>query len=326
MLRCSQRDAILMRAERPPAAMCFSSMERRWGFQSLEGQGLFQSDGLFSGRRRRYNARLIEERRLFMALDGKTAIVTGGAGGIGYAIAERFLRDGARVVIADVDAVKGERAEADLSRLGKAQFIRTDVGRKLDVHNLVAATVDAFGDIDVLVNNAGIVHGADFLDLKEEDFDRVLAVNLKGAFLTGQAVARFMVDKVKGGGPAGSIVNMSSVNAVFAIANQVPYSISKGGMSQLTKVMALSLAPHGIRVNAIGPGSIMTDMLSSVNADPAAKNRILSRTPLGRIGEPSEIASIAAFLASDDASYVTGQTSYADGGRLPLNDTVDVPS
>ena len=118
----------------------------------------------------------------------------------------------------------------------------------------------------------------------------------------------------------------SSINAVFALPNQVPYSISKGGVMQLTKVMALALAPYGIRVNAIGPGSIMTDMLSAVNADPAAKNRILSRTPMGRIGEPSEIASVAAFLASDDASYITGQTIYADGGRLPLNYTVPVKS
>ena len=259
-----------------------------------------------------------------MALDGKTAIVTGGAGGIGYAIAERFLRDGARVVVADIDAEKGRQAEEDLGRLGQAQFVKADVGKKLDVHNLIAAAVDAYGDIDILVNNAGVVHAADFLDLKEEDFDRVLRINLKGAFLAGQAAARFMVDKVKAGGPAGAIVNMSSVNAVFAIANQVPYSVSKGGMNQLTKVMALSLAPYGIRVNAIGPGSIMTEMLAAVNADPAAKNRILSRTPMGRIGNPSEIASIASFLVSDDASYITGQTIYADGGRLPLNYTVPV--
>jgi glucose 1-dehydrogenase len=260
-----------------------------------------------------------------MALTGKSAIVTGAAGGIGYAIAERFLREGARVVIADIDLEKGEQAEKDLGKLGEVQFIKADVSRKLDVHNLVAATVDAFGDVDVLVNNAGVVHGADFLDLKEEDFDRVMAINLKGAFLAGQAAARFMVEKVKAGGAPGAIVNMSSVNAVFAIANQVPYSVSKGGVNQLTKVMALSLAPWGIRVNAIGPGSIMTDMLASVNSDPAAKNRILSRTPIGRIGQPSEIASIAAFLASDDASYITGQTIYADGGRLPLNYTVPVP-
>ena len=259
-----------------------------------------------------------------MILDGKTAIVTGAAGGIGLAIAQRFLRDGAKVMIADVDQEKGEKAERDLAGLGEARFVRTDVGKRLDIHNLVAAAIDAFGDIDILVNNAGIVHSADFLDISEDDFDRVLRVNLKGSFLAGQAVARYMADKVKAGGRPGAIVNMSSVNAVFAIANQVPYSVSKGGINQLTKVMALGLAPYGIRVNAIGPGSIMTDMLASVNSDPAAKNRILSRTPLGRIGEPSEIAAIAAFLASDDASYITGQTIYADGGRLPLNYTVPV--
>ena len=259
-----------------------------------------------------------------MSLTGKIAVITGGAGGIGYAIAERYLREGMKVIIADIDKGKGEAAESDLAKLGEARFVKNDVSRRLDVHNLVAAAIDAYGDIDILVNNAGIVHGADFLDLAEEDFDRVLGINLKGSFLIGQAVARYMVDKVANGGRAGAIVNMSSVNAVFAIANQVPYSVSKGGVAQLTKVMALALAPHGIRVNAIGPGSIMTDMLASVNSDPAARNRILSRTPLGRIGEPSEIASIAAFLASDDASYVTGQTIYADGGRLPLNYTVDV--
>jgi glucose 1-dehydrogenase len=260
-----------------------------------------------------------------MPLDGKVAIVTGGASGIGYAIAERYAREKAKVVIADIDTEKGARAERDLGRFGDVQFVKADVGRRLDVHNLVAATIDSFGDIDILVNNAGIAHGADFLDVTEEDFDRVLAVNLKGSFLTGQAVARQMVERVGSGGPAGSIVNMSSINAVLAIASQVPYSVSKGGVSQLTKAMALSLAPYGIRVNAIGPGSIRTDMLASVNADPAARERILSRTPLGRIGNPSEIAAIAVFLASDEASYVTGQTIYADGGRLPLNYTVPVP-
>jgi glucose 1-dehydrogenase len=260
-----------------------------------------------------------------MPLDGKVAIVTGGAGGIGYAIAERFLREKAKVVIADVDTEKGARAERDLGRFGDVQFVKADVGRRLDVHNLVAATIDSYGEIDILVNNAGIAHGADFLDVTEEDFDRVLAVNLKGSFLTGQAVARQTVDRVKAGGPAGSIVNMSSINAVLAIANQLPYSVSKGGVKQLTKAMALSLAPFAIRVNAIGPGSIRTDMLASVNADPAARERILSRTPLGRIGETAEIAAIAVFLASDEASYITGQTIYADGGRLPLNYTVPVP-
>ncbi len=259
-----------------------------------------------------------------MRLEGKTAIVSGSAAGIGYAIAERLLAEGARVVAADVDRSRGEKAAAELAAAGDVRFVPTDVAKRAQVEALVEAALAAHGSIEILVNNAGIVHGADFLDLEEADFDRVLAVNLKGAFLLGQAVARHMVARVKAGEKPGAIVNMSSVNAVFAIANQLPYSVSKGGINQLTKVMALSLAPYGIRVNAIGPGSIMTDMLSSVNADPAAMNRILSRTPLGRIGAPAEIAAIAAFLASDDASYITGQTIYADGGRLPLNYTVPV--
>lgn len=259
-----------------------------------------------------------------MALEGKTAIVTGGAGGIGLAIAQRFLREGAKVVIADIDPEKGAKAEKELAGLGSIRFAKTDVGKRLDIHNLVAATLDAFGDIDILVNNAGITHAADFLELDEADFDRVLQVNLKGSFLASQAVARYMVEKVDKGGSPGAIVNMSSVNAVLAISSQVPYSVSKGGLNQLTKVMALSLAPYGIRVNAIGPGSIATEMLGDIRADPATRNRILSRTPLGRVGQPSEIAAIAAFLASDDASYITGQTIYADGGRLPLNYTVPV--
>ncbi len=259
-----------------------------------------------------------------MRFDNKTVIVTGGAKGIGRACAERFAEEGARVVIADVEEAAGEKTAEALGAPDKARFIYCDVGERLDVRNMLAETVEHFERVDVLVNNAGIVHGAEFLELEEADFDRVLRVNLKGAFLVGQAVARHMVEQVEAGEAPGTIVNMSSVNAVFAIANQVPYSLSKGGMAQLTKVMALSLAPHGIRVNAIGPGSIMTDILQAVNKDAAAKQRILSRTPMGRIGEPSEIASIAAFLASDDASYMTGQTVYADGGRLPLNYTVAV--
>ncbi len=259
-----------------------------------------------------------------MALDGKIAIVTGGAQGIGLAIARRFLQDGASVMIADINDSRGAIAVKDLSVLGKVRFSSTDVSSKLDVHNLVAGTIEAFGDVDILVNNAGIVHKAEFLDLSEDDFDRVLRINLKGSFLCGQAVARHMVKKVKTGGRAGSIVNMSSINAVVALPEQIAYSVSKGGVSQLTKVMALSLAPYGIRVNAVGPGSINTQMLAEVNSDAAAKHRILSRTPLGRVGEPAEIAAVAAFLASEEASYITGQTIYADGGRLPLNYTVPV--
>ena len=259
-----------------------------------------------------------------MALENKVAFVTGGAKGIGLAIAKRFVSDGARVIVADIDEDAGSRAVEELGALGAVRFVRCDVGDRDDVDNAVNATLSVWGSIDVLVSNAGIAHSAEFLDVTEADFDRVIRVNLKGMFLVGQAVARVMVGHVKAGGSPGAIVNMSSVNAVFAIANQVPYSASKGGVNQLTKVMALSLAPYGIRANAIGPGSIMTDMLASVNDNLEAKRRLLSRTPLGRIGDPAEIAAIAAFLASDDASYLTGQTIYADGGRLPLNYTVPV--
>lgn len=258
-----------------------------------------------------------------MDLTGKVTIVTGGARGIGYACAERFARDGARVVIADRDEAEGARAAQTLrERGGEVMFVACDVAERLDVHNLVAATLEAHERIDVLINNAAIVHAADFLDLTEEDFDRVLRVNLKGAFLAGQAVAREMKRQFEAEERPGAIINMSSVNAVVALPEQVPYSIAKGGIAQLTRVMAVALARHGIRVNAIGPGSIATDMLRAVNADEAARNRLLSRTPMGRFGEPHEIAAIAAFLASDEASYVTGETIYADGGRLALNLTV----
>jgi NAD(P)-dependent dehydrogenase (short-subunit alcohol dehydrogenase family) len=259
-----------------------------------------------------------------MSLENRIAIITGGAQGIGYAIADRFLREKARVVIADINDEEGKMAAKNLGKINSATYVHCDVSQKLDVHNLVASTLDIHDRIDILVNNAGMIASGDFLDISEADFDRVMAVNLKGAFLCGQAVAKAMVEQVGRGEAPGTIINMSSVNAVFALPTQVPYTVSKGGLNQLTKVMALSLAPHGIRVNAIGPGSIMTQILEAVNNDKSAMERILTRTPLGRIGDPFEIASIAAFLASEDASYITGQTIYADGGRLPLNYTVPV--
>jgi NAD(P)-dependent dehydrogenase (short-subunit alcohol dehydrogenase family) len=262
-----------------------------------------------------------------MSLKDKVVIITGAARGIGYACAERFLNDGAKVVLADIDEKGGEKAAAKLAEgNGEAIFAACDVGDGLDVRNLVAETLDNFGCIDVLINNAATLDSAPFLELEEEDFDAVLKSNLRGPFLLGQAVARQMVRQVEEGKAPGSIINMSSVNAVFALPDHVAYTVAKGGLAQLTKAMALALANKGIRVNAIGPGSIMTEMLEQVASDKAIVNRILSRTPMGRFGEPSEIAAIAAFLASDDASYITGTTIYADGGRLALNYTVDVGS
>jgi NAD(P)-dependent dehydrogenase (short-subunit alcohol dehydrogenase family) len=253
-------------------------------------------------------------------LDGKVALVTGAARGIGLSVARRFVQEGAEVMIADIDPAGAAAAEAIGGR-----FVRADVGAAAEAAASVQETCAAFGRLDVLVNNAGIIHAADFLALEEADFDRVLRVNLKGAFLVGQQAARRMVAQVEAGDRPGAIVNMSSINAAVAIANQTPYCVSKGGIGQLTRVMALALAPHGIRVNAIGPGSIMTDMMATIATDREAKRRVLARTPLGRIAEPDEIAAVAAFLASDDASYITGETIYVDGGRLALNYTVAVP-
>jgi NAD(P)-dependent dehydrogenase (short-subunit alcohol dehydrogenase family) len=252
-----------------------------------------------------------------MKLAEKVAIVTGGTQGIGLACAERLIREGARVMLVDIKP-EGEQAAQQLG--DSARFFVADVSLKADVDAMIAATLQQFGRIDILVNNAGVTHAADFLDLSEEDFDRVLRINLKSMFLCGQAAARVMVKQ-----GSGSIINMSSVNSELAIPNQVPYVVSKGGVNQLTRVMALNLAPHGIRVNGIGPGTILTELAKkAVLASPEARHTILSRTPLGRCGEPEEVASIAAFLASDDASYMTGQTIFADGGRMALNYTVPV--
>ena len=260
-----------------------------------------------------------------MKLGERVAVITGAAQGIGAACARLFAAQGAKVVIGDVNETSAlALVDEIVSAGGNAIFQRVDVGVARDCTALMDKAVTQFGRIDIVVNNAGIVHGAEFLELAEEDFDRVLRVNLKGAFLCGQTGARRMVSQpARADGQRGVIINMSSINSVVAIPNQVAYTVSKGGLNQLTKVMALALAPHGIRVMGIGPGSIATDMLKkAVLTDGSARNRIMSRTPLQRLGEPDEIARVALFLVSDDASYMTGTTVYPDGGRLALNYTV----
>jgi NAD(P)-dependent dehydrogenase (short-subunit alcohol dehydrogenase family) len=250
-------------------------------------------------------------------LKNKVALVTGGASGIGYACAEIFAREGAKVWIADANAEAGSKAARKL----KAEFVACDVGDAKQANALLDAVARGAKRLDVLVNNAGIAPSKPFLDMTEDDWDRVIRVNLKGAFLVGQAAARLMVAKKT----QGAIVNMSSVNAVLAIPGLAAYNVSKGGINQLTRVMALELAPHGIRVNAIGPGTIATELArKAVLGSPEAKTKIMSRTPMGRLGEPEEIAELALFLASKRSSYMTGQIVYADGGRLPLNYTVPV--
>jgi NAD(P)-dependent dehydrogenase (short-subunit alcohol dehydrogenase family) len=257
-------------------------------------------------------------------LADRVCIVTGGAQGIGEACARRFAREGAKVVIADV---ADERGAALAQELG-ATFVHCDVGDKSQVDAVVARSVGAHGRIDVLVNNAGIFKAAEFLDVTEADYDAVLRVNLKGSFLMGQAVARAMAKAParRGAGEhesRGAIVNMSSVNAVLTIPTISTYNLSKGGINQLTRVMALSLADQGIRVNAVAPGTIATELAAkAVLTSEESRRRIMSRTPMKRLGEPAEVADVVAWLASDAASYVTGEIVVVDGGRMTLNYTV----
>eukprot|EP01026_Neomeris_dumetosa_P064877 TRINITY_DN6204_c0_g1_i2.p2 TRINITY_DN6204_c0_g1~~TRINITY_DN6204_c0_g1_i2.p2 ORF type:complete len:291 (-),score=48.10 TRINITY_DN6204_c0_g1_i2:722-1525(-) len=251
----------------------------------------------------------------------KVVVVTGGAKGIGRACAARFGKEGAQVVVADNDQASLEETTKQFKSEGmEALGVVCDVSNKTHVTILFEQAVKKFGKVDILVANAGIVRAAEFVDMSEKDWDDVINVNLKGVFLSGQEAGRHMISQ----GSGGCIINMSSVNAALALPNIASYNASKGGINNLTKSMALSLIKYGIRVNAVGPGSIMTEVLQKVAEDKSAMQKVLSRTPMGRVGEPEEVASVVAFLASDDASYITGETIYVDGGRMALNYTVPV--
>ena len=247
--------------------------------------------------------------------DRPTALITGGARGIGYACAEAIAEGGARIVLADIDEAGVMEAATRLG--GDTEAMVCDMGDAGQVSSMFDRIDAEIGPLSILVNCAGIAIPCDFLETSLEQFTSVIDVNLVGTFLATQRAAKSMV----AAGIQGSIVNMSSVNAQVAIPSIAAYCASKGGVMQLTKASALALAPHGIRVNAVGPGSIDTAMMAAVNENPEAMKVAMSRTPLKRMGTPREIADIVAFLASDKASYITGETVYADGGRLGLNYT-----
>ncbi|WP_191602116.1 SDR family NAD(P)-dependent oxidoreductase [Marinomonas algicola] len=245
----------------------------------------------------------------------KIALVTGGAQGIGFACAEALAEDGFKIILADIQEDVVQAAAATLGN-GTAAYT-CDMGDSKQILAMFDRIEAEHGPVHCLVNNAGIANPSDFLELSEEQFRQVIDINLTGTFIALQRAAKSMVKH----NIQGSVVNMSSINAQVAIPSIAAYCASKGGAMQLTKVAALALAKNGIRVNAVGPGSIDTAMMAGVNANPEAMKNVLSRTPLGRIGVPREIGDTVAFLASEKASYITGETIYVDGGRLGLNYT-----
>lgn len=242
------------------------------------------------------------------------ALITGGAQGIGYASAVALIEEGFDIILADINGEGVTKAAKELNALAG---IECDLGDVAQIKAMFEGIAKDHGPLSALVNNAGVAMPGDFLTYDLADFERVLDINLRGVFIATQLAARMMVEA----GIEGAIVNMSSINAQVAIPAIPAYCASKGGVMQLTKVAALALAKNNIRVNAVGPGSIDTEMMAAVNANPEAFKTAMSRTPLGRAGTAQEIGDVVGFLCSKKASYITGETIYVDGGRLGLNYT-----
>jgi glucose 1-dehydrogenase len=251
-------------------------------------------------------------------LSGKNVLITGASSGIGEAIAVRFAKEGANVAInyrsgeAEAEAVRVEVREACLAVREGCQdmIVQADVSKEDQVKEMFAAVIAKFGHLDVLVNNAGIQKPAPSHEIEIADFDRVLNVNLRGAFLCAREALRHFVARGKGG----VILNNSSVHETIPKPKYLPYSISKGGMENLTRTLALEYAGQGIRVNAVGPGAVVTPINKAWTDNPEARAIVESHIPMGRAAGPDEIASVFVFLASDEASYITGQTIFACGG------------
>lgn len=250
-----------------------------------------------------------------MRLQNKVAIVTGGSTGIGKAIVQRFAREGAAVTI---DYVEGQQSGAEAiaeqirSDGGKAIAVQASVDTEADVQALVDATVKEFGRLDIYVNNAGIEHRVPFLETPLTLWEKVIAVNLTGAFLGCRIGAQQMVKQ----GDGGRLINISSVHEDLPMPTNSPYCASKGGLRMLMRTICDELAPYKITVNNIGPGAVDTPLDADIKAQPAVYQQLLAEIPLGRMGQPDEIAGVAVFLASDEGGYVTGSTYFIDGGLM----------
>jgi glucose 1-dehydrogenase len=250
-----------------------------------------------------------------MRLDGKVAVVTGGNTGIGRGICERFASEGAAIVVDYVG--RPDDAQSLVQEItgkgGRALAVLADIATPDGVDTLVEQTIAKFGRVDIMVNNAGIEKRAPFLEVTVEDFDRVITVNLRGAFLCAQAAARDMVKR-----RSGRIINISSIHEDLPFPEFVPYACSKGGMRMLCRTLAVELAQYNITVNNVAPGAIATPINKETLADPAKIAALDAIIPLGHLGTPEDVAAVAAFLASDDAAYVTGSTYYVDGGMVRM--------
>ena len=249
-----------------------------------------------------------------MRLEGKVAIVTGGGTGIGKGIATVMAREGAAVVVDYVG--KPDAAQETVNTItaagGKAVAVAADVSKSDQVDALIAAAVSQFGRLDIMVNNAGVEKKMPFVDTPEDYWDFVISINLKGPFLCSKAAARQMIAQSGGG----RIINISSVHEDLPMPTNAPYCATKGGLRMLMRTICVELAPHGITVNNIGPGAIDTPMDADLKAHPAQMAELLAEIPIGRMGQPEEVANLAVYLASDDAAYVTGSTYFIDGGML----------
>ena len=241
-------------------------------------------------------------------LDGKVALITGGARGIGRTTAQLFAREGAKVALCDVDEAAGQEVVREIEQAGgEALFVRADVSRMPDVEAVVEKVKERWGQIDVLLNNAGILRDATLLKMTEEDFNAVIDVNLKGVFHCTKAVAPLMVEQ-----GSGSIINVSSVVALYGNFGQTNYVAAKAGIIGMTKVWARELGRKGVRVNAVCPGFVETEMIRSV--PPEILEKVKERIPLGRFATPEEVARVYLFLASEESSYVNGAVISVDGG------------